>query len=210
MGTPDPTRVRGRRAAIAIAATVIVVSACSAGGAPAWAAVRAAAPTPPASITATVATASPVAPPSAAVATPEATPEPTPSLVIVTPMPGGADKGLVVKLIAKAGDVVGTGRSTCPWSGWHVDIQQQEPAASHVVHDFPTVETGHDASQHIIETPSFRRPDTGPLIFWALPAGTYRFLCTIHPQEHVPHPYRRLTLTGAAGPGSSKARATNR
>jgi Cupredoxin-like domain len=176
MGTPDPTRVRGWQAAIAIATTVIVVSACSAGGAPA-AAVRAAAPTPPSSVTAVVATASPVASPSAAAATPE----PAPSLVTVTPMPGGADKGLVVKLIAKGGTWSVRSIDVPAGQRWHVDIQQQEPPASHVVHDF-TVETGHDASQHIIETPSF---GTGHWTFEipALPVGTYRFLCTIHPQS---------------------------
>jgi len=177
MGTPDPTRVRTWQAVIAIAATVIVVSGCSAGGAPA-AAVHAAAATPPPSVAAAAATASPVAPPSEAAPTPT---EAAPSLVIVTPMPGGADKGLVVKLVAKAGTWSKRSIDVPAGERWHVDIQQQEPPASHVVHDF-TVETGHDASQHIIETPTF---GTGHWTYAipALPAGTYRFLCTIHPQS---------------------------
>lgn len=151
----------------ALPALLTLVAACSSGAASSTA-----------SLTAIVATASPV--PTAEVsaaptATPTATPSPTVVIVKVTPIPGAPDSGIVIQLAAK----------TDLWSLTHIDV----PAGRvwHVQIDNPggthnfTVASGPTVPERIYVSKRFETK--GPFTFDipALPAGSYLFICTLHP-----------------------------
>jgi hypothetical protein len=108
-------------------------------------------------------------------------PVPRPSLVIVSPIPGAADSGVKIGLvIAKL--FWSTNAISAPAAQvWHLTIDDQDDAS--VVtdrnHNF-TIENGPTFSQRIFTTGNFV---LGKYSFDipALPAGTYTFICTIHP-----------------------------
>jgi len=104
------------------------------------------------------------------------TPKPTPVIVKITPIPGAPDSGKVVKLTAKFIAWSLTQIDAPAGKGWHVQIDNQDTD----FHNF-TVASGPTAAERIFQSPNF---NVGISTFDipALPAGSYLFICTIHPE----------------------------
>jgi hypothetical protein len=164
------------RASIAVIVVLITAGACGTAG--------------PASSTPTVAGESLEPTPPAVTATPFVRPTlPGPPL---TPMPGAPSSGITIKLTASS-DTWSTNALTAPaGKTWKLDINN----ASTVTHTF-LIEFGTSANPVVykaLETPpvSGFGFDPGDILpgahsydVPAFPAGTYTFICTIHPNLMV-------------------------
>lgn len=125
----------------------------------------------------TSATASPAVEPSTAAASPAA---PGSGLVIVTPVPGAPDSGVTIELVAKDTKWSLSTINAPAGKIWHVHIDDQDPATCNCDKYTFTVSSGPDFRQRIFTSPRF---GAGAQTFDipALPAGTYTFACTTHP-----------------------------
>ena len=147
----------------ALPALLTLLAACSSGAA-----------SPTVTLTATVATASP-APTAEATAAPTARPSPTAVLVKITSIPGAPDSGIVIQLAAQ----------TDLWSLTHIDapagkvwhVQIENPGETH---NF-TVASGPTVPERIYLSKRFETKGTFTFDIPALPAGSYLFICTLHP-----------------------------
>ena len=162
---------------IAILVAIIAVGGCSTSTAPV-ASTAATLPTVSADATA------PVTPSLAPSPSPPPSPSPSVAIVKVTPIPGGADSKVVVHLVV--GRIQKIGTTLTAWDRiaisapagkvWHVSIDNQEKT---ILHNF-AVASGPTFPERIFETPKY---PTGTHAFDipALPAGSYLFICTLHP-----------------------------
>jgi len=157
-----------RRGALAAMAAVGILAAGCTGAAPA--ATPAATPVLEASV-APVATPAPSAKP---------IPSPSPSaaaIVVVTPVPG-AEESNVVDQVSSVGVTWSPSALTAPaGKAWHVSVNATDPLG---FHNF-TITSGPAVEQRIFQSPKFG-VGVHKFDLPALPAGTYTFVCTIHPE----------------------------
>jgi len=139
------------------------LGACSVGAAPA--ANTAAAPP----------TAAPVVTPAVTLAPP---PSPTVAIVKITPIPSAPDSGTVVQLVAVKTKWNPTTLTAPASKVWHVHIDNQD--VSTLKHNF-TVASGPTFPERIFQVPDVAGTHTFDIP--ALPAGSYFFICTIHPES---------------------------
>lgn len=154
--------------ALALSATIIGLSACASealpnsgiSGAPSATAVDAT----PSHARSAFASASPAARSSIAV-------------VKVTPIPNAPDSKTIVKVVAAHVRWVPTVLAAPAGKVWHVQIDNQDGPPEH--HNF-VVASGKTFPDRIYQSANFNK---GTVAFDvpALPAGTYLFICTVHP-----------------------------
>ncbi|HTG42048.1 MAG TPA: hypothetical protein VK697_10600 [Methylomirabilota bacterium] len=153
---------------VAILAAVIAVAGCSAPAAPA----------------ATAATASPTTSPLATVApTPSAPPSsaPSPSAAIIgkiLPIADAPDSKIVVGLVAEGGKWDKYTLTAPAGKVWHVKVVSQEPIGHHnfVVASGPTFPERIYTGKNLLPKATVTYDVPG------LPAGSYLFICTVHPE----------------------------
>ena len=109
--------------------------------------------------------------------TSSSTPSPTVAVVKITPIPGAPDSKTVVQLVAARVRWNPTFLTAPAGKVWHVKIDNQDGALEH--HNF-AVASGRTFEERIFQSPNFF---TGTFTFDipALPAGSYLFICTVHP-----------------------------
>jgi plastocyanin len=151
-----------RRLATLIAA-VVALGACS----------SAAGPIP--STTIAVPTNTPVVTPSPTLS---ATPSPTVAIVKITPIAGAPDSKTVVRLVAAQVRWDPTTLIAPAGKVWHVKIDNKDAPPAY--HNF-TVASGKTFAERIFQSPNFAA-GTFTFDIPALPAGSYLFICTIHPE----------------------------
>jgi plastocyanin len=105
-------------------------------------------------------------------------PAPLPSIavVLVTPIPSAPDSKTVVKLVAARVRWVPTTLEAPAGKVWHVQIDNQDGPPEH--HNF-VVASGKTFPERIYQSSNFNK-GTFTFDVPALPAGTYRFICTVH------------------------------
>ena len=104
-------------------------------------------------------------------------PLPTIVLVKVTPIPNAPDGKTVVKLIAAHVRWVPTALAAPAGVVWHVQIDNQDGPPEH--HNF-VVASGKSVPERIYQSTNFNM-GTFTFDIPALPAGSYLFICTVHP-----------------------------
>ena len=153
--------------ALALAAALVVLSACSASALPSSsvsaAPSAAAVEVTPSSAPSTSASASPA-------------PVPTPAVVKVTPIPGAPDSKTVVKLVAAHVRWIPTTLAAPAGEVWHIQIDNQDGPPEH--HNF-VVASGKTVPERIYQSANFNK-GTFTFDVPALPAGNYLFICTVH------------------------------
>jgi len=154
-----------RRGALAAMAAVGILAAGCTGAAPAVA-TPAATPVLAANV-APVVTPAPTAKP---------TPSPTAAIVVVTPVPAAVDSHVVDQLASLDAKWSKTVLTAPAGKVWHVSVTATDPLG---MHNF-TITSGPAVAQRIFQSPKF---GIGVHTFDlpALPAGTYTFICTLHP-----------------------------
>jgi plastocyanin len=164
MRTHERFRTPRRGVLWAIAAAGLLAAACT-GAAPA-ATAPAATPIPAASVAAVV-TPAPTAKP---------TPSPTTAIVVVTPVPGAPDSKVVDQLSSLDAKWSKTVLTAPAGKLWHVAVNATDPLG---MHNF-TITSGPAVEQRLFQSRTF---GVGLHTFDlpALPAGTYTFICTLHP-----------------------------
>jgi len=151
----------------AVAAAGILAAGCT-GAAPAAAT--------PAATLVLEASVAPVATQAPTVA-PAPTPSPSAAMVVVTPVPG-AEASKVVDQVSSVGVTWVPTMLTAPaGKTWQVAIDATDPLGQH---NF-TITSGPAVEQRIFQSPKFG-VGQHTLDLPALPAGTYAFVCTIHPE----------------------------
>ena len=115
-------------------------------------------------------------------ATPTPAPTPLPSATVaiakITPIPGAPDSKTVVELVAVKTKWNRTTLTAPAGKVWHVHIDNQD--ASPMKHNF-TVASGPTFPERIFQVPDVAGNHTFDIP--ALPAGSYLFICTIHPES---------------------------
>ena len=154
----------------ALVITVGVLGACSGTSAPeaspaALPTTSPAARTEPAASATAPASPSPAASPSAAIAK-------------VSPIPGAPDSKVVVQLVAAKTSWTPKTLKAPAGKVWHVKIDDRDGAPEH--HNF-TVASGKTFEERIFQVPNFFT-GTHSFDIPALPAGSYLFICTVHPE----------------------------
>jgi hypothetical protein len=153
-----------RVATLAALATVIIIGGCASAGAPS------------AATTAALSTIRPAA------AIPSAQPSPSPSpaiaIVKISPIPGAPDSKLVLQLIAEGGKWDKTALAAPAGSIWHITVVSQEPIGHH---NF-VVASGKTFEERIYTGKNLLPKATVTYDIPALPAGSYLFICTVHPE----------------------------
>jgi hypothetical protein len=153
---------------VAILAAVIAVGGCSSPAAPA----------------ATTAAASPTTSPVATVApTPSAPPSPAPSpsaaiIVKILPIAGAPDSKLVLQLVAEGGKWDRYTLGAPAGKVWHIKVVSQEPIGHH---NF-VVASGKTFPERIYTGKNLLPMATVTYDVPGLPAGSYLFICTVHPE----------------------------
>ncbi len=112
--------------------------------------------------------------------TPAPTPAaaPTAAIVKVTPIPGAPNSGIVVQLTAKT-DLWSVSRLDAPAEkGWQIQINDADGGT----HNF-TVASGPTVPERIFMSTRFELVGTVTFDIPALPAGSYLFICTLHPER---------------------------
>jgi plastocyanin len=154
--------------ALALTAALAVLSACGAASLPSSSVSAApsavAVDVTPSARPSTLASASP-------------TPLPSIAVVIVTPIPNAPDSKTVVKLVAAHVRWVPTTLTAPAGQVWHVEIDNQDGPPEH--HNF-VVASGKTVPERIYQSPNFNE-GTFTFDVPALPAGSYLFICTVHP-----------------------------
>jgi Cupredoxin-like domain len=162
---PSPGRRHRIHQFAGLSAVLTLLAACSS-----------AALSPTASLTLAVATASPAP---TVKATAQHTPAPTPVIVTISPIPGAPDSGKVVKLAAHLAIWSLSVIHAPAGKVWHIRIDDQDGAFE--THNF-TVASGSAVAERIFMSPNFRF-GISTFDIPALPAGSYLFICTIHPES---------------------------
>ena len=162
--TTFPRRV----AIVAALATVIIVGGCASTGAPSAASAAAQSTIRP---TAAI----PSAPPSPS---PSPSPSPTVAIVKISPIPGAPDSKVVLQLIAEGGKWDKTALVAPAGSIWHITVVSQEPIGHH---NF-VVASGKTFEERIYTGKNLLPKATVTYDVPALPAGSYLFICTVHPE----------------------------
>ncbi len=103
---------------------------------------------------------------------------PTIAVVRVTPIPNAPDSNKVVKLIAAHVRWVPNTLAAPGGEVWHVQIDNQDGPPEH--HNF-VVASGTTFPERIYQSANFNQ-GTFTFDIPALPAGNYRFICTVHPE----------------------------
>jgi Cupredoxin-like domain len=147
-----------------LSAVLTLLAACSS-----------AALSPTASLAPALATASPAP---TVKATAQHTPAPTPVIVTISPIPGAPDSRIVVKLTAHLAMWSLSVIHAPAGKVWHIRIDDQDPFPAH---NF-TVASGSAVAERIFMSPNFRL-GISTFDIPALPAGSYLFICTIHPES---------------------------
>ena len=153
----------------AILAAVIAVGACSAPAAPAVTTATAPPTTSPVAIVA----ATPSAPPS-----PAPSPSPTVAIVKIAPIAGAPDSKLVLQLVAEGGKWDKYTLGAPAGKAWHIKVESQEPIGHHnfVVASGPTFPERIYTGKNLLPMATVTYDVPG------LPAGSYLFICTVHPE----------------------------
>jgi plastocyanin len=161
-------------ASVAFAA-LVVVAGCSSGRGPTPRSVTAAGLGPSGS--------------SEALATELPSPSPRRTLAppAITPIPGAPSSSLTVHLVAKSGTWSAAAITAPAGTTWHVEIDDRDAGEAH---NF-TIEVGPELSDRIFHTANFNK-GVSTFEIAAFPAGTYTFICTLHPTTMV----GTLTLGG--------------
>jgi plastocyanin len=155
---------------VAILAAVIAVGGCSASAVPV--ANTTSAP-PTASPVATV-VATPLAPPS-----PAPSPSPSVAIVKITPIKGAPDSRVVVQLVVAHTKWAPNDIAAPAGKVWHIKVDNQDSLSKHNV----TIASGLAFSDRIFQTAPNFSSGTFSFDMPALPAGSYLFICTIHPES---------------------------
>jgi plastocyanin len=163
MRTHERFRNPRRRVLWAIAAAGVLAAGCT-GAAPAA--------TPPA----TPVLAANVAPVATPAPTAKPTPSPTAAIVVVTPVPGAPDSNVVDQLASLDAKWSKTVLTAPAGKVWHVSVDATDPLGTH---NF-TLTSGPAVEQRLFQSPKFGI-GVHKFDLPALPAGTYTFLCTLHP-----------------------------
>ncbi len=154
---------------VAILAAVIAVGSCSAPAAPA--------PTTPAASPTLSPVATVAATPSPA---PSAAPSLSPSAAIdkIAPIAGAPDSKLVLQLVAEGGKWDTYTLGAPAGKVWHIRVVSQEPIGHHnfVVASGPTFPERIYTGKNLLPMATVTYDVPG------LPAGSYLFICTVHPE----------------------------
>jgi hypothetical protein len=153
---------------VAILAAVVAVGGCSAPAAPA-AATAVASPTisPVATIAPT-----PSAPPSSA-------PSPSAAIIVkIVPIADAPDSKIVIGLVAEGGRWDKYTLSAPAGKVWHIKVVSQEPIGHHHF----VVASGKTFDERIYTGKNLLPKATVTYDIPALPAGSYLFICTVHPE----------------------------
>ena len=150
---------------VAVVAFIVALGGCA----------TAAAPT--ASPTTASFTAGPTAAPSPS-PTPSPAPSPSIAIVKISPIPGAPDSKLVLHLIAEGGKWDKTTLAAPAGSIWHIAVVSQEPIGHH---NF-VVASGKTFEERIYTGKNLLPKATVTYDIPALPAGSYLFICTVHPE----------------------------
>jgi hypothetical protein len=114
--------------------------------------------------------------------TASATPSPTVAIVNITPIPGAPDSKVVLQLTAKGAKWSVSSLDAPAGKVWHVQIDDQDTTGGGfgvARHNF-TVASGSTVPERIFQSPNFEI-GTWTYDIPALPAGSYLFICTLHP-----------------------------
>jgi hypothetical protein len=134
---------------------------------------------PLASAAAVLPTASPVA---TAPPTPSAPPSPAPSatvaIVKISPILGAPDSKLVLQLVAEGGKWDKYTLGAPAGKVWHIKVVSQEPIGHH---NF-VVASGKTFEERIYTGKNLLPKATVTYDVPGLPAGSYLFICTVHPE----------------------------
>jgi hypothetical protein len=134
---------------------------------------------PLASAAAVLPTASPVA---TAAPTPSAPPSPAPSatvaIVKISPILGAPDSKLVLQLVAEGGKWDKYTLGAPAGKVWHIEVVSQEPIGHH---NF-VVASGKTFPERIYTGKNLLPMATVTYDVPGLPAGSYLFICTVHPE----------------------------
>jgi plastocyanin len=154
-----------RRGTLAAVAAVGILAAGCTGAAPEAAT--------PAATPALAANVEPVATPAP---TAKPTPSPTAAIVVVTPVPNAEESNVVDQLESLDAKWSKTVLTAPAGKLWHVAVDATDPLG---MHNF-TLTSGPAVEQRLFQSRSF---GVGLHTFDlpALPAGTYTFICTLHP-----------------------------
>ena len=108
-----------------------------------------------------------------------ASPAPRPSIAVVkiTPIPNAPDSKTVVMVVAAHVRWLPTTLAAPAGVIWHIEIDNQDGPPEH--HNF-AVASGKTFAEQIYQSPNFNK-GTFTYDVPALPAGTYLFICTVHP-----------------------------
>jgi plastocyanin len=124
-------------------------------------------------------TASPLA---TAAPTPSAPPSPAPSATVavvkIPPIVGAPDSKLVLHLIAEGGKWDMYSLTAPAGKVWHITVVSQEPIGHH---NF-VVASGKTFEERIYTGKNLLPKATVTYDVPALPAGSYLFICTVHPE----------------------------
>jgi plastocyanin len=163
MGPQEAAMHRSRVTVPGLLAIALVVLACSGAGAPgATETASTAASTTSATTSAT--SAPTLAPPSQAVAR-------------ITPLPGAPDSGLSITLVAAHGYWSVSALTVPAGQVWHLILDNED---NNVPHNF--VIAHRPELQATIFGPKFDGIATMTFDIPGLPAGTYQFICSLHPE----------------------------
>jgi hypothetical protein len=158
-----------RLATVTALATVIIIGGCASTGAPSAATAAALSTIGP------TAAAIPSARPSLS---PSPSTSPTVAIVKISPIPGAPDSKLVLQLIAEGGKWDKTTLAAPAGSIWHITVVSQEPIGHH---NF-VVASGKTFEERIYTGKNLLPKATVTYDIPALPAGSYLFICTVHPE----------------------------
>ena len=151
---------------VALATAAVGVCGCASTAAPS----QGPASTLPA--TGSVASAAPTPSPA-----PSLAPSPTATILKITPIPGAPDSKTVVQLVAVKTRWDPTSLAAPAGKVWHIKIDNQDAAP--MKHNF-TIASGPTFPERIFQVPDVAGDRTFDIP--ALPAGSYFFICTIHPE----------------------------
>ncbi len=108
-------------------------------------------------------------------------PVPTVNVVVITPIPDAPDSGILVELTARAVRWSISLIDAPAGEVWHVTIDDQDPDRQvGLQHNF-TVASGPSFPERIFQSPNFGF-GIHSFDIPALPAGSYLFICTVHPE----------------------------
>jgi hypothetical protein len=103
---------------------------------------------------------------------------PTQAIARITPLPGAPDSGMSITLIASLGSWNVNALTVPAGKVWHLVMENRDPS---IPHNF--VIARPPQLQASIFGPTFVGIATMKFAIPGLPAGTYQFICTLHPES---------------------------